>query len=181
MSKKKLRKKFLIHRKSNFKLSSVKLSSLNKILKKFNLIKNKKIGAYYPVNYEIECFEIIRKLKIAGHKISLPVVKEKNEMDFYEWSLEEPLNVNKMGIPEPNQKKKIYPDILLVPLVAFDKCNYRLGYGGGYYDRYIKKIFNIKKILTIGLAFSFQKMDRIPINDNDEKLDFILTEKSFNI
>ncbi len=181
MSKKNLRKEFLIHRKSNFKLSSVRLSSLNKILKKFNLIKNKKIGAYYPVNYEIECFEIIRKLKKAGHKISLPVIKAKNEMDFYEWSFEEPLNVSKMGIPEPYQTKKVYPDILLVPLVAYDKYNYRLGYGGGYYDRYIKKIFNVKKILTIGLAFSFQKMDKIPINDNDEKLDFILTEESLRL
>ena len=82
-----------------------------------------------------------------------------------------------MGIPEPYQKKKTFPDILLVPLVAFDKYNYRLGYGGGYYDRYIKKISNIKKILTIGLAFSFQKIDKIPINDYDEKLDFILSER----
>ena len=82
-----------------------------------------------------------------------------------------------MGIPEPDQTKKVYPDILLVPLVAYDKYNFRLGYGGGYYDRYIQKISNIKKILTIGLAFSFQKMDKIPINDNDKKLNFILTER----
>ena len=98
-------------------------------------------------------------------------------MDFFEWSSEEPLSVGKMGIPEPYHKKKTYPDILLVPLVAFDRYNYRLGYGGGYYDRYIKKISNTKKILTIGLAFSFQKIDKIPINDYDEKLDFILTER----
>jgi len=177
VSKKILRKKFLNYRKSKFKPSSIKLYLLNKILKKFNLIKNKNIGAYYPINYEIECFEIIRKLEISGYKISLPVIKEKNEMDFFKWSSNEPLRIGKMGVPEPHQKKKVYPDILLVPLVAFDKYNYRLGYGGGYYDRYIKKISNIKKILTIGLAFSFQKMDKIPINDNDKKLDFILTER----
>ena len=177
MSKIKLRKKFLIQRKNNFKSSSVKLSLLNKIFNKFKIIKNNKIGAYYPINYEIECFEIIRKLEISGYKISLPVIKEKNEMDFFKWSSNEPLRIGKMGVPEPHQKKKVYPDILLVPLVAFDKYNYRLGYGGGYYDRYIKKISNIKKILTIGLAFSFQKIDKIPINKNDKKLDFILTEK----
>ena len=98
-------------------------------------------------------------------------------MDFFEWSFNDPLYVNKMGIPEPDQTKKVYPDILLVPLVAYDKYNFRLGYGGGYYDRYIQKISNIKKILTIGLAFSFQKSDKIPINNNDKKLDFILTER----
>ncbi len=176
MSKKYLRKKFLIYRKSNYKLSSVKLTLLNEILKKFGR-KNKKIGAYYPINYEIDCFKILRKLEIAGHKISLPVITTKNEMDFFEWSSEDPLIVGKMGIPEPYQTKKVYPDILLVPLVAFDRYNYRLGYGGGYYDRYIKKISNTKKILTIGLAFSFQKIDKIPINYYDEKLDFILTER----
>ena len=74
------------------------------------------------------------------------------------------------------QKKIIYPDIILVPLVAFDKYKFRLGYGGGYYDRYIRKIKKIKKILTIGMAFSFQKVKKLPVNTYDEKLDFILTE-----
>ena len=177
MSKQNLRKRFLIYRKNNFKFVKIKLSLLNKILKKNNLLKNKKIGAYYPINFEIECFEILKKLELCGHKISLPVTKTKNEMDFFEWSFEDPLYVSNMGIPEPHQTKKIYPDILLIPLVAYDKYNYRLGYGGGYYDRYIQKISNIKKILTIGLAFSFQKIDKIPINKNDKKLDFILTER----
>jgi len=98
-------------------------------------------------------------------------------MDFFEWSFDDPLHVGNMGIPEPHQIKKVYPDVILVPLVAYDKYNYRLGYGGGYYDRYIQKISKRKKILTIGLAFSFQKVNKLPINDNDKKLDFILTEK----
>ena len=177
MSKIKLRKKFLIQRKNNYKDSSINLSLLNTILKKFKIIKNKKIGAYYPINYEIECLEIIKKLEILGYKISLPVIREKNKMDFFEWSYNDPLCISKIGIPEPNTIKKVYPDALLVPLVAFDRYNYRLGYGGGYYDRYIKKISNIKKIVTIGLAFSFQKIYKLPINKTDERLDFILTEK----
>ena len=82
MSKKNLRKKFLKYRKSNYKFSSVKLSIINEILKKFS-IKNKKIGAYFPVNYEIDCLKIIRKLEIKGYKISLPVIKKNNEMDFF--------------------------------------------------------------------------------------------------
>ncbi len=72
-------------------------------------------------------------------------------------------------------KKKIYPDVLLVPLVAFNKYKFRLGYGGGYYDRYIHK--TKKKILTIGMAFSFQEVKILSINKHDKKLDFIFTEK----
>ena len=60
-------------------------------------------------------------------------------MDFFQWSLKDPLKINKYGIPEPISKKKIYPNILLIPLVAFDKNLNRIGYGGGFYDRYIKK------------------------------------------
>ena len=97
-------------------------------------------------------------------------------MDFFEWSTKDPLFIGKFGIAEPLSKKKIYPDILLVPLVAFNKYKYRLGYGGGYYDRYIEKIKKIKKVLTIGMAFSFQEVKRLPINEYDKKLDFIFTE-----
>ena len=65
----------------------------------------------------------------------------------------------------------------MVPVVSFDNNKYRLGYGGGYYDRYIQKVQNYKKILTIGLAFSFQKIKKIPLNKYDKKLDYIFTEK----
>ena len=71
----------------------------------------------------------------------------------------------------------VYPDILLIPLVAFDQNLNRLGYGGGYYDRLIAKISKKKKIVKIGLAFSFQKVDKVPINVYDQKLDYILTNK----
>jgi len=98
-------------------------------------------------------------------------------MDFFRWSSKDPLGVNKYGIPEPISREIIYPNILLVPLVAFDKHRNRVGYGGGYYDRYIQKIKKNKKITTIGLAYSFQKVKKIQINKNDIKLDFIITDK----
>ena len=96
-------------------------------------------------------------------------------MNFFHWSTSDPLTINKYGIPEPTSNKVIYPNILLVPLVAFDKNFNRVGYGGGFYDRYIKKIKKNKKIITIGLAYSFQKIKKVPINSNDTKLDFIIT------
>ena len=102
-------------------------------------------------------------------------------MDFYKWSKTEPLIINKFGIPEPVAKKIIYPDILLVPLVAYDLKLNRLGYGGGFYDRYIDKISKIKNIFTIGLAYSFQKITKVPINSFDKKLNCIVTEKEILI
>ena len=98
-------------------------------------------------------------------------------MDFYSWSTNNPLFINKYGIPEPVSNKIVYHDILLVPLVAFDKKLNRIGYGGGFYDRYLKRLKRIKKYITIGLAYSFQEVKKIPINDYDIKLDFIITEK----
>ena len=98
-------------------------------------------------------------------------------MNFYSWSRNDPLKINKFGIPEPVSSKIFYPDILLVPLVAYDSSLNRLGYGGGYYYRYIEKIEKIKKITKIGLAFSFQKIASMPINQYDKRLDFIITEK----
>ncbi|MDC1485755.1 5-formyltetrahydrofolate cyclo-ligase, partial [Pelagibacteraceae bacterium] len=85
--------------------------------------------------------------------------------------------INKYGIPEPKTIKLIYPDLILVPLVAFDKKLNRLGYGGGYYDRLIKKISKKKNFLTIGLALSVQKINNLPINKYDKKLDYIITDK----
>ena len=100
-------------------------------------------------------------------------------MSFHHWSFKDPLTINIYGIPEPISKSKVVPEILLIPLVAFDGQLNRLGYGGGFYDRYISNIQKNKKIIKIGLGFSFQKIDKIPVNRYDKKLDYILTEKSF--
>ena len=99
-------------------------------------------------------------------------------MDFYQWSFKEPLSINIYGIPEPISKIKVDPKILLVPLVAYDSKLNRLGYGGGFYDRYISRVEKDKRILKIGLAFSFQKINKLPINKYDKKLDHIITEKN---
>ena len=177
MIKSKIRKKILYIRKKqnnkNIKFSFLKI--FNEIKKKIS--KNKIIGGYYPVNFEIDILEILENLENKiGIQISLPVIKKNNEMDFYNWSTKNILKLNKYGIPEPESKKIIYPDILFIPLVAFDKNLNRLGYGGGYYDRLIKK-FSKKKIIKIGLAFSDQEIDKVPINAYDQKLDYIVTNK----
>ena len=88
------------------------------------------------------------------------------------------MKINKYGIPEPESKFLVYPDIILVPIVAFDNNLNRLGYGAGYYDRLISKLSKKKKLLKIGLAISVQRVDNIPTNKYDKKLDYIVTEKN---
>ena len=178
MIKSKIRKKILyIRKKKNNKNIRLSFSKINKEIKK-KLSKDKKIvGGYYPVNFEIDILEFLNTLETKGFKLSLPVIKKKKEMDFYRWSIKRMLKLNKYGIPEPEQIKKVIPDIIFVPLVAFDKNLYRVGYGGGYYDRYIDKISNKKKIFKIGIALSCQKINKVPINKYDKKLDVIITEK----
>ena len=177
MIKSKIRKKILeIRKKKNNKNIKFSFLKIFKEIKK-NTSKEKIIGGYYPVNFEINILEFLNKLESKGLKLSLPVIKKNKEMDFYNWSTKSLLKLNKYGIPEPEQIKKVLPDILLVPLVAFDNRLYRIGYGGGYYDRYIDKLPNKKNLLKIGIAHSCQKINRVPINKYDKKLDIIITEK----
>ena len=103
---------------------------------------------------------ILEKLGKLNYSLSLPKISKNFEMNFLTWSTKNPLSINKYGIPEPISNKIIYPDILLVPLLAFDEKLNRIGYGGGFYDRYIKRINKIKKIITIGLAYPFQKIKK---------------------
>ena len=135
MSKENLRKKLIYLRKTNFIDKGIIYFEFKKILKKLNLKKNINIGGYYPINSEIGCLDILEKLEKNNYKISLPVTKKKNNMDFYEWSFKDSLKVSNRGIPEPITNKKAFPDVLIVPLVGFDKNKFRLGYGGGFRSR----------------------------------------------
>jgi 5-formyltetrahydrofolate cyclo-ligase len=175
--KSKLRKKILkIRTIANVKNIKIDFDKIIDLLKKEKITK-KSIGGYYPVNSEVDDLDILKKFEKIKFTISLPVIKKNFKMDFYKWSFNEPLKINKYGIPQPNSKILVYPDILLVPLVAFDNNRNRLGYGGGYYDRLIEKLTKKKKILKIGLALSCQKVKKIPINKYDKRLDYIVTNR----
>ena len=177
MNKSKIRNKIIKLRKNNtnknFKISLDKFFSFLKTSK----LNSKNLGGYYPSNFEIDDLEILEFLEKQNCKISLPIIKKNNQMDFFKWSKNDPLKINKYGIPEPVSSKIFYPDILLIPLVSYDDNLNRLGYGGGFYDRYIEKIEKIKNVIKIGIAFSFQKITSVPTNNYDKKLDFVITEK----
>ena len=177
MNKSQIRKKILKIRKQK---------KINKFIFNFDLIINilnkkkvsgKIIGGYYPYNNEIDILQILKKFEKKKFIITLPKIKKNSQMNFFQWSINDPLAINKFGIPEPISKTIKYPDVLLVPLVAFDQNFNRIGYGGGFYDRYIKKIRKRKKVLTIGFAYSFQKVKKVPTTRYDIRLDFILTNK----
>ena len=177
MNKSKIRNKILNLRKKN---SHKKLRlNCNRVFQFFkkNNINFKNVGGYYPCNHEIDDLDMLNLLISKKVNISLPIIRENNQMDFFDWTNKDPLKINKYGIAEPISAKKIYPDIIFVPLVAYDEDLNRLGYGGGFYDRYLEKIEKIKKIIKIGLGFSYQELKKIPINKYDKKLDLIITEK----
>ena len=178
MNKSEIRKKILIIRKQA-KHKNLKLNFKNilKILRE-KKVQGKIIGGYYPYNYELDIMKILNDFEKKNFLISLPKVRKNFKMDFFYWSVKEPLKINKYGIAEPISNKIVYPNIFIVPLIAYDEKLYRIGYGGGYYDRYLKKIKKRKKVITIGLAYSFQKVKKIPINKHDIKLDFVITEKN---
>ena len=179
MNKSEIRKKIIQLRKKNyFKDLSISSSKLLKFLEK-EKIKNKIIGGYYPYNFEVDTIDILKKLEKKNYMISLPKINKSNKMNFYQWSFKDPLSINIYGIPEPISNKRVYPEVLLVPLVAYDNKLNRLGYGGGFYDRYISNVQNNKKIIKIGLGFSFQKINKLPLNQHDKKLDYIINEKDF--
>ena len=177
MNKNVIRKKILkIRRNNESKKYKINFFSIIDLLKKFK-IKGKIVGGYYPYNYEVNIMEILKKFEKKKYLVTLPKIKRNHQMDFFNWSTEDPLLVNDLGIPEPTSIKIQYPDILLVPLVAYDKHLNRVGYGGGYYDRFINKLKKKKKIIIIGIAYSFQEVKKVNTNKFDMKLDAIVTEK----
>ena len=176
MNKSVIRKKILKVRKKKSKNLEINFGNILKILNK-SKISGKIIGGYYPYNHEVNTLKILEKFEKLNYQISLPKIKKNSQMDFFKWSVKDLLSINKYGIPEPITDKIVYPNILLVPLIAFDKHLNRVGYGGGFYDRYLERVKKIKNIMTIGLAYSFQKVQKIPVNKYDIKLDFIVTNE----
>ena len=166
-----LRKKKYYEIESEFFLPLVDFLKLNK--------RNKyKIALYYPSNFEINVLKFLENKFIKTQTTSLPVIEKNEQMNFYLWKKNQVLLVNKYGILEPFKTKINIPDVILVPLLSFDKEKYRLGYGKGFYDRYLSKyIKKFKNIITVGVAFSFQKHHKLPKENNDIQLNYILTEK----
>ena len=170
-----LRKKLKILRKNAseyllFTASNIIATTLGTYLKKNS------IAAYYPIHNEVN---VVARLKCLTNKILALPCLENERIVFRRWRLDQELVINKNNkwlIPEPDHahNEVIIPEIIIVPMLGFDSGLNRLGYGRGYYDKVIK---NYPSAISIGLAFSFQKMCSIPTELHDQKLDIIITEK----
>ena len=173
------KKNYLIRKKKYFSISPKFFFPLIKLIKKKYNNKPISLSLYYPTNSEVNVLNFFNLKNKNNIKTSLPIVIANNNLKFVEWNLYDPLKVNKYGMLEPSLKKKsIVPNIMLVPLLAYDLENNRIGYGKGYYDKFLNKYLKIKKnMLTIGIAFSFQKYNKLPASNLDVKLNYILTEK----
>ena len=178
-SKKILRKKYYnLRKRKYFEISKEFFLPLIDIIKLRFKKKNFKIALYYPSNFEINILKLLDDNYMIKKNILLPIIEENNQMNFCPWKAKQVLLVNKFGMLEPVKTKAKVPDLILVPVLAYDSDKHRLGYGKGFYDRYLNKYLKkFKNILTVGVAFSFQKYHKLPKDINDVKLNYILTEK----
>ena len=137
------------------------------------------VSGFMPMKTEINALPLMRKLAEAGAQLALPVVEGRGKpLTMRAWRWGEELGFGVWGIREPKpDAARVDPDILLVPLLAFDRAGYRLGYGGGYYDLTIAGLRARKPITAVGIAFAAQEVSRVPTTPRDARLDLVLTER----
>ena len=172
------RKYYQLRKKNYYEIDQTFFLPLIKLIKSNFSKKNLKLAAYYPSNFELNILKFLENDYMKNQKILLPIIESKNSMNFYSWKINQALHVNKFGMLEPDKTTIKIPNFMLVPILAFDKNKFRLGYGKGFYDRYLNKyLTKFNSIISVGVAFSFQKYHKLPIDKQDVKLNYILTEK----
>tara|TARA_Y100001960_G_C14711009_1_gene847021 strand:+ start:383 stop:928 length:546 start_codon:yes stop_codon:yes gene_type:complete len=176
MTKKKLREKSFFLRQL-IKDKNVKEKKIIENLKSIIPTNNEIISGYYPVNSEVNILPFLKFLIKKDLVICLPFIfKANSHLLFKKFKLETRLIDGKYKIKVPDNDDYFEPSIILVPILSFDLNKNRLGYGGGYYDRTISYLVKKKKILTIGIAFDEQQIEKIPSMNHDMKLDVVVTE-----
>ena len=135
------------------------------------------VSGFLSIGDELDTAPLLAALHTAGHRLCLPVMQGRGKpLLFRAWAPGDAMATAIWGIQEPRpEQPEIVPDILLVPLLAVDFEGFRLGYGGGFYDRTIRTLRQKNRIVTIGLAFDEQVVDAVPHLDYDEPLDWLLT------
>jgi len=137
------------------------------------------VAGYSPLKSELNPLPLMRRCAALGAQLALPVVAGRGKpLIMRGFAFGEPLGSGVWGIREPlPDAPEVFPDILLVPLLAFDRRGNRIGYGAGYYDRTISRLRTMKAITAIGIAFSAQEFEDVPATSHDAPLDLVLTER----
>lgn len=137
------------------------------------------VSGYSPMRSELNPVPLMRRLSDSGARLALPVVVGRGKpLIMRAWSFGDELDSGVWGIREPKaDAPEVFPDILLVPLAAFDRRGHRIGYGAGYYDMTITRIRTMKPAIAIGLAFAAQEIEQVPATPFDARLDLVLTER----
>jgi 5-formyltetrahydrofolate cyclo-ligase len=135
------------------------------------------VSGFIAIRDEIDPRPLMMALDAAGARLALPVMLGKAQpLEMRAWAPGEPLAETTWGIQEPLPSATVVnPDIVLVPLLAFDKAGHRLGYGGGFYDRTLARLRSLKPVIAIGLAYDEQRVDALPYGAYDQPLDWVLT------
>ena len=137
------------------------------------------VSGFMPMQSEINPLPLMKKLAVAGAQLALPVTGLRGQpLVMRAWTWGEPLASGVWGIREPRpEARPLDPDVLLVPLLAFDRDGARLGYGGGYYDLTLARLRSHKPVIAVGVAYAIQEIDRVPTTARDALLDLVLTER----
>jgi 5-formyltetrahydrofolate cyclo-ligase len=136
------------------------------------------VSGFIPLKSEINPLPLMRKLADEGAKLALPVVAGKGKpLTMCAFAFGDELAAGVWGIREPKAEAlEVFPDVLIVPLLAFDRRGHRLGYGAGYYDMTITALRARKPIVAVGIAFAAQEIPEVPVTPRDARLDLVLTE-----
>jgi 5-formyltetrahydrofolate cyclo-ligase len=136
------------------------------------------VSGYSPIRSEIDPVPLMRQLAAQGAQLALPAVMARGKsLAFRAWSPSDRLMMGPLGILEPSPAAaELIPDIMLVPLAAFDRLGHRIGYGAGHYDFTLAHLRKVKPIVAIGLAFAAQEIETVPALSHDVALDYVLTE-----
>ena len=137
------------------------------------------VSGFMPLKTEINPLPLMHKLAAAGAQLALPVVAGRGKpLIMRAFAFGDALNSGQWGIKEPKPEAgEVAPDILLVPLLAFDRQGHRIGYGAGYYDMTIAALRAKKLAIACGIAYAAQEVDAVPVTPRDARLDLVLTER----
>jgi 5-formyltetrahydrofolate cyclo-ligase len=144
----------------------------------FEIDRGAIVSGYSPIRSEIDPAPLMRVLAAQGAQLALPAIMARGQsLAFRAWSPNDKLLLGPLGILEPSPAAtEAVPDIMLVPLAAFDRAGHRIGYGAGHYDYTLAHLRKLKHIIAIGLAFAAQEIVAVPALPHDVALDYVLTE-----